>query len=130
MFPAPGAQAQVELRWKGVPRMGSATGWSTRDGAHKLIAAATVNAIQEYLSDDVALGVEDLSFVQIGRKQIVVAALTLLAHRQEKTLVGCCTVEQDAQQSVVLATLAALNRVIGGLKTREPVEYVLRPAST
>jgi hypothetical protein len=126
----PRAQAQVELKWKGVPRMGNASGWSTREGAHRLIAAATVAAIQQYLSEEIALGVEDLSFVRIGRQQVVVAALALIAHRQEKILVGCCTVEQDAQQSVVLATLAALNRVLGGLKTREPVEYVLRPAST
>lgn len=126
----PRAQAQVELRWKGVPRMGSAAGWSTREGAHRLIAGATVAAIQEYLSEDVALSVVDLSFVTVGRQQVVIAALALIAHRQEKILVGCCTVEQDAQQSVVLATLAALNRVLGGLKTKEPVEYVLRPAST
>ena len=46
-----------------------------------------------------------------------------------KRLVGCCTVEQDAQQAVALATLAALNRVVGGLRTKEPTEYVLRPTS-
>jgi hypothetical protein len=126
----PRAQAQVELRWKGVPRMGSAAGWSTREGANRLIAAATVAAIHEYLSEEVALGVEDLSVVRVGRQEVVVAALALISHRQQKTLVGCCTVEQDVQQSVVLATLAALNRVLGGLKTREPIEYVLRPTST
>ena len=32
--------------------------------------------------------------------------------------------------AIVLATLSSLNRVIGGLKTKEPIEYVLRPAST
>jgi hypothetical protein len=123
------AQAQVELRWKGVPRMGSASGWSTRDGAHRLIATATLNSIQEFLDDDVALGVADVEFVQMGRRQVVVVGLTLLAHRQEKLLVGSCTVEQDVQQAVVLATLTALNRVVGGLRTKEPTEYILRPAS-
>jgi len=38
-------------------------------------------------------------------------------------------VEQDAQQAVALATLAGLNRVLGGLRTKEPTEYVLRPSS-
>jgi hypothetical protein len=32
-------------------------------------------------------------------------------------------------QSVVYATLAAVNRILGGLPLREPVEYELRPAS-
>lgn len=121
------AQAQVELRWKGVSRMGNASGWSTRDGAHWLVAQATLTAVQQYLEDDVALKVDDVQSVHLGRKDVVVSALTLLAHRQEKNLVGCCTVEQDAQQAVVLATLSALNRVVGGLKTKQPIEYVLRP---
>ncbi len=123
------AQAQVELGWKGVTRMGSATGSATREGANGLIAEATLAAVQEFLEDDWVLSLQDIDLVRLGRQEVVVVALSLLAHRNEKTLVGCCTVEQDTQQAVVLATLAALNRVVGGLRTREPTEYVLRPAS-
>jgi hypothetical protein len=125
----PRVQAQVELQWKGVPRMGSSSGWSTRDGAHRMIAAATVAAVQEFLDDEVALGVADIEFLRMGRTDVVVVGLSLLAHREEKVLVGSCAVDQDAQQAVVLATLAALNRVLGGLRTKEPTEYVLRPSS-
>jgi len=124
------AQAQVELGWKGVTRLGTATGSATREGAHGLIASATLAAVQEFLEDGIALSLQDIDLVRLGKQDVVVVSLSLLAHRSEKTLVGCCTVEQDAQQAVVLATLAALNRVVGGLRTREPTEYVLRPAST
>ncbi len=124
------AQAQVELKWKGVLRMGSASGWCTRDGAHRLIATAALAALQEFVRDDFGLAVEDVQIVRAGRHEVVLVTLTLLAHRQEKVLVGSCTVGRDAEQAVVLATLAALNRVVGGLRTREPIEYVLRPAST
>lgn len=72
---------------------------------------------------------QDIELVRLGKQDVVVVSVSLLAHRSEKILVGCCTVERDAQQAVVLATLAALNRVLGGLRTREPTEYVLRPAS-
>lgn len=126
----PRAQAQVELRWKGISRMGSATGTATREGASQLVAAATVSALQEFLEDGWGLSVSGVQFASVGRKEVVIVALTLLAHRQEKSLVGSCTIEQDAHQAVVLATLAALNRVVGGLPTREPTEYVLRPTST
>ncbi|HTR96677.1 MAG TPA: hypothetical protein VMH61_02150, partial [Candidatus Acidoferrales bacterium] len=47
------AQAQVELRWKGQPRKGSASGWSTRDGAHRLVAGAALAAVQEFLAEPV-----------------------------------------------------------------------------
>lgn len=124
------AQAQVELRWKGVLRMGSASGWCSREGANRLVAAATLAALQEFLDDDVALGVEGVDVVRMSGHEVAVVGLALLTHRQEKILTGCCTVGRDLPQAIVLATLSGLNRVVGGLKTREPIEYVLRPAST
>ncbi len=120
-------QAQVELRWRGLPRIGSASGWSTRSGSHRLTAQATVAAIREFLADEVALSVQEVEFLRLGRRRLMVVSVSLLAGRQEKTLVGTCAVEQDVQQAVVLATLAALNRVVAGLRPKEPTEYILRP---
>jgi hypothetical protein len=125
----PRVQAQVELRWKGIGRMGSATGWSSRDASHRLIAQATLAAVQEFLEEAWALSLQDIEFVRVGRHEVVLVGLSLITHRHEKLLAGCCPVEQDAQQAVVLATLGAVNRVVGGLPTREPTEFVLRPAS-
>jgi hypothetical protein len=122
-------QAQVELRWRGLPRMGSASGWSSRDESHRLIAEATAAAVQEFVEDPVALGVTSVEMVSVGRARVALVSLTLLAHRQEKLLTGSCVVEQDTPQAVVLATLAALNRVVGGLRVKEPTEYVLRPTT-
>src|SRR2546422_2803581 len=48
-------QAQVELRWKGLPRISSASGIGTRERSHRTIAAATVAATQEDLGDTLAL---------------------------------------------------------------------------
>ena len=124
------AQAQVELGWKGITRLGTAAGSATREGAYGLIATATLGAVQEFLEDGLALSLQDIDLLRLGKQDVVVVSLSLLAHRSQKTLVGCCTVEQDTQQAVVLATLSALNRVVGGLRTREPTEYVLRPAPT
>lgn len=126
----PRAQAQVELRWKGIERVGSAAGNATREQSNHLVAAATVHAIEEFLEEDWALGVSGVEVVRVGRRDVAVVTLSLLAHRDEKVLVGSCSVEQDVPQAVALATLAALNRVVGALETREPTEYVLRPAST
>ncbi len=123
-------QAQVELRWKGFPRMGSASGWSTRGGAHRLIVQATLAAVQEFLADELALAIEELRVVRHGRQRVVLVSIALVSHREERTLLGTCVIQDDLQRSVVLATLSALNRLVGGLKVKEPTEYVLRPAST
>lgn len=123
-------QAQVELHWKGLPRLGTATGLSTRDGAHRLVAQATLAAIQEFMQEEMALSLEGIEVAQLGKRQVAVVGLELIAHREHKGLSGCCTVEQDIPQAVVLATLSAVNRVLGGLDTKEPTEYVLRPTTT
>ena len=119
-------QAQVELRWKGLPRIGNASGVSARDDAHRLVAQATTLAVQEFLSDPIALNVRDISFVETGGHRVAVVVMSLLAHRHEKVLTGSCTVERDATQAVVLATLAALNRLVAGMRVKEPTEYVLK----
>ncbi len=123
------SQAQVELRWKGMPRVGNASGWSTRDDAHRLVAQATTLAVQEFLADPIALHVRDVTFVDLTGRKVAIVILSLLAHRHEKVLTGCCTVESDTPQAVVLATLSALNRVVAGMKAKEPTEYVLRSES-
>jgi hypothetical protein len=126
----PRTQAQVELRWKGLPRMGSASGWGSRGGAHRLIAQATLAAVQEFLADDLALAIEDVQIVRHGRSRVVLVSVVLVEQRDEKLLIGACTAQRDLQRSVVLATLSALNRLVGGLQVKQPTEYVLRPAST
>jgi len=125
----PRTQAQVELRWQGLPRIGSATGWSSRDESHRLVAQAAAAAVQEFLADPVALNVQGVEFQEFGRHRVTVVAISLVAHRQEKLLTGSCRIEQDTPQAVVLATLDALNRVVGGLRIKEPTEYVLRPTA-
>ena len=122
-------QAQVELRWKGMPRIGNASGFSARDDAARLVAQATTLAVQEFLADPVALHVRDVTFVEVTGRRIAVVVLALLAHRHEKVLTGSCTVEHDTPQGVVLATLAALNRLVAGMRAKEPTEYVLRAES-
>lgn len=122
-------QAQVELRWKGLPRVGNASGWGTRDESHRMVAQATTLAVQEFLADPIALNVREVSFCEVAGMRVVVVVLALLAHRSEKVLTGSCTVDSDTPQAVVLATLAALNRVVAGMRAKEPTEYVLRSES-
>ena len=93
------------------------------------MAGATLAAVQEFLAEELPLGLDDLEFLRLGRTRVVVVSLSLLVGRQEKVLTGSCAVEQDVHQAVALATLSALNRVAGGLRLREATEYVLRPTS-
>jgi hypothetical protein len=123
------AEAQVELRWKGATHLGSAAGVATRESALPLVATATIEALKGFLADDLAMAVERAEMVPLGRRRLVLVSLVWMVHRQEKPLTGACTVEGDVLQAVVLATLAAINRLIGGLRTKDPVEFMVRPTS-
>jgi len=123
-------QAQVELQWRGVSRMGSASGWSTREGAHSLVASATLAAVREYLDGDLAFGLRGLDIVRTAGSEVAVVGVELLARRERRCLYGCCTIEHDPPQAIALATLGALNRVTTGLPTRGAIESFLRPTST
>src|SRR5262249_14508050 len=123
----PKVQAQVELRWNGVTRAGAASGVATRENALPLVAAATIEAVKGFLVDELALAVERAELSALGRRQLVLVSLVWMVHRQEKPLTGACTVEGDVLQAVVLATLAAINRLMGGLRTKAPVEILVRP---
>jgi hypothetical protein len=122
-------QAQVELTWRGATRLGSATGPSARENAERLVAAATLQALQPFLGEERSLAVQDVTRVRLGRRTVVVVAVKLLEQRAERMLTGSCTLVHDLPQTVVFATLSAVNRILGGLPVREPVEYELRPAS-
>ena len=123
------AEAEVELHWKGISRSATAAGFGTREGGLRLAAQATLQALEGFLDNRVGLSLTAADLVHVGRRDVAGVTLDLLAHREQKSLAGCCTVEGDVQEAVVLATLAALNRIVGGLPTREPTEYVLRPTS-
>src|SRR5262249_1920440 len=73
----------------------------------------------------VALNVRDVSIVEMTGRKVAIVILSLLAHRHEKVLTGSCTVEQDTPQAVVLATLAALNRIVAGMRAKERTGYGL-----
>jgi hypothetical protein len=48
--------------------------------------------------------------------------------REERVLLGCCELGYDSTRSVIYAVLDAVNRVLGTLPPREPVEYEIGPA--
>src|SRR6185436_10546960 len=112
-------QAQVELTWRGMARLGSATGPGTRENAERLVASATLSALQPYLGEERTLAVEDVARLRMGRRTVYVVSVKLLEQRSEKVLTGSCTLEQDAPQTVVFATLAAVNRILGGMPAQE-----------
>ena len=75
----PRLQAQVDLQWKGLPRTGTSTGHGTRDSAHRLIAQAVLQGIQDFLEEDIALSLEGVEFARVGAGDVAVVKVQLVA---------------------------------------------------
>ena len=121
--------ARVELSLGDRETVGEASGANSRRQVSRLIAEASLGAIAKFLDDSYGLTLTDLDVLEFGGEDVVLVAIKFHKDRSEKTLTGSCVVSHDLQQSVVYATLDALNRILGRLRFREPVEYEIRPTS-
>jgi hypothetical protein len=122
-------QVNVELGLGEQEAMGEAIGSNSRQQVPRLIAEATLRAVERFLGGDYALCLNDLELVTVGSDTIALINVKFQSGRRLQTLSGSCVVEHDLQQSVVYATLDSLNRILGQLIIKEPVEYELRPTS-
>lgn len=123
------AQARVELLRDGVGTVAEATGADSTDSVLRLIAEATMEAIQRYFDDGGLFTVTAVEQMAVGGKPIVVVCVAHVYERHERVLVGACTTDGDVPRAVALATLDAVNRFLRRLEPKEPTEYEIGPAS-
>jgi len=103
-------EATVRLTKDAIVYSGSASGTSSPNAQMKLIAGATLSAIEESGIPDTPLVLEDVNEVAIGGKKVAVVLVSLAGDRGEEFLAGSAVMKQDVWKGVVNATLDAVNR--------------------
>ncbi|HET9232856.1 MAG TPA: hypothetical protein VFP10_01800, partial [Candidatus Eisenbacteria bacterium] len=124
-----GCLARVELSLEGREAVGEAHGGNTSRRLPFLVSEATLDALSKFVDPDCSLTLVDLKCLTLDDDEVVLVMVKLFKDRSEKTLTGSAVVAQSLQQAVVYATLSALNRALGRLQFREPIEYEVRPMS-
>ena len=97
----------------------SACGGAFQDRS-RAIAQATVNAINQFLSQDSQFSLIDWRHSSIGDSQVVLVGLRLKNSGKLEQLLGACYEGEDGNLSVVMATLDAVNRRILALSFSTP----------
>ncbi len=93
---------------------GSAAGHSSSHNQLRLIATATLRALENCQGSDGMLVLEDLdTSVTLSGRSIVVVLVNMITARGEDYLAGTAIVKQDLWKAVVNATLDAINRRLG-----------------
>lgn len=111
------ASASVALEIAGCEYVGTAEGPASQTSRARQVATATLDAVGQYLAEGTTFALEDVAILQMGRERVAVACITLLSPYGEQAFSGSALVRQNEKDSIVRATLDAINRRMGLLTT-------------
>ncbi len=104
-------EVRVTLKSEDQVYEGKVSGPLTATNRLRLVAAATINAVEDYLRGTCNFILDDVVPFEIGQFEGVLVGLTLVTPFSEEGLVGSSMLRPDSGESaVVLAVLNAINR--------------------
>jgi hypothetical protein len=107
----------VTLDIEGDTHVGESSGPASSTGRQRLVALATLDAVEQYVHGTHSFALEDVSIIQLGRERVAVSCVTLVSPLGEQSYAGSALVRQNEKDSIVRATLDAINRRLGFLTT-------------
>ena len=123
-------EAEITLAAGTVQATGRALGADTRFESHRVVAQATLDAIAKLVQGDPDFSLGELEETELGSRRVLLICINQTTGRHETNLIGSCEVGYDPTRAVIYAVLDAVNRLLGSLQPREPVEYEIGPAPT
>jgi hypothetical protein len=111
------ASASVTLEIGGSEYVGNSSGPASQTGRLRLVALAALDAVSQYTDATISFALEDVAILKLGREKVAVSCIALVSSIGEQTFSGSAMVRQNDNDSVVRATLDAINRRMGFLTT-------------
>jgi hypothetical protein len=111
------ATARVSLELDGDVYEGEADGPASTTGRRRLVAQATLQAVAGYIHGDFDFALEDVALIALGRERVAVSCVILVTPLGEQPLAGSAFARQGENESIVRATLDAINRRMNFLTT-------------
>jgi hypothetical protein len=111
------AKVTVALQLGGVEYDGVAQGAASTMGRLRLVATATLNAVERIIPETHSFALEDITAVKLGRETIVVTSIAILGNTSDETYAGCAIVKDDEREAIVRSVLDAVNRRLSFLTT-------------
>lgn len=119
------ARAEVELRQDRAILRGSASGTLRQGAKLRIVAEATLRAVAQAIDSSVEFELEDVREVESSLGQVALVTVRVLEGRSSHELVGTALDRGDMHQAAAVATLDAVNRVLGSLPPRDHTEYTV-----
>jgi hypothetical protein len=106
----------VTLGWQGDTLVGEVGGAAAHTTRNRLVAEATIEALQQALQDTTAIGVAAVDVPVLGSRSVAIAQVVMVNEGAERLMVGSALVDGESSRAVVRAVLDALNRHIPELR--------------
>ena len=106
----------VTLGWQGETLVGEVAGAAAHTTRQRLVAEATIEALQQALQETTAIGVASVDVPVLGSRSVAIAQVVMVAEGAERLMVGSALVDGESSRAVVRAVLDALNRHIPELR--------------
>lgn len=118
-----GVRAEVELTRDTTDVFGSSQSENPAVNIWTVVADATLRAVSEFLDEPTRLCLGGVLKVPLGGDEAFLVKVDVVGARYSKSLAGCALASGDENQSVVFATLDAVNRLVGKLDFKSSIEY-------
>lgn len=106
------AEITVKLRKGDEVYEGIARGANSTMNTYRLIASATLDCIHKLLKVSNSFVVEDIERISLAKQDVMTIAISFITTYQEELLVGSAIIRKNEKESIVKATLDAINRRI------------------
>lgn len=97
--------------------IGESDGPASKTGRQRIIAIATLNAIEKFMKGSSGFALEDVDVVSLGKQRVAISCITHIGPNGESQFSGSALVKKSENDAIVKATLNAINRRFGFLKT-------------
>jgi hypothetical protein len=108
-------KAGVKLLQDGVSYHAEEEGLNTVTNSYRIIANTTLKALQQIIRGSYVFTTEDVERITIGKKEVMVVAISIVNYHKEEMLVGTAVVKGDFKETIIRATLDAVNRRLARL---------------
>jgi len=89
---------------------GEITGVNTLSNSNRMLATATLKAVEGFLGLEDNFILEDIKAITLAGREAVVTAITFIAEDNEQLFSGCAFINRDKKEAIVKSTLDAINR--------------------
>ena len=112
------SEVRVTIGFSEEEKTGFVTGVNSKSNNNRMVVAATIKALSEIFKLSSQLVLEEVRVVEISGEEAVLVAICVMNGFDEEIVVGTALLKRSLNESIVRATLDALNRKIFQLESK------------